>query len=46
MNEKINGILYFNPGSPTDLVIAPYRSYGILEIKDNDVVGKIIKLKD
>ena len=46
MNEKINHVLYFNPGSPTDLVIAPYRSYGILEIKNNDVAGKIIKLKD
>ena len=46
MNDRINGILYFNPGSPTDLVIAPYRSYGILEIKNNEIIGKIIKVKD
>ena len=44
MNEKINGILYFNPGSPNDFVFAPYRSYGILEI-DNKITAKIIKVK-
>jgi len=43
MNEKIGKILYFNPGSPTDKVFAPYNSYGILDI-DKTVKGKIIKL--
>jgi putative phosphoesterase len=28
-NKVQNGILYFNPGSPTDKVFAPYNSYGI-----------------
>ena len=45
LNEKINGILLFNPGSPNDMVRAPYRSYGILEIKDGQAVGKIITVE-
>jgi len=44
MNEEIDGILYFNPGSPNDGVVAPYRSYGILEI-NGKITGKIIKVK-
>ena len=44
MNEKREGILYFNPGSPNDTVYAPYRSYGILEINDK-ITGKIIEVK-
>ncbi len=44
-NERIKGILYFNPGSPTDLVFAPYRSYGILEEKQGQLVGRIIEVK-
>lgn len=42
-NEIINNILYFNPGSPTDKIFAPYNSYGILEINDK-IVAKIIKI--
>ncbi len=44
MNEEIEGVLYFNPGSPNDTVHAPYCSYGILEIDDN-IKGKIMKVK-
>ena len=44
-NTRIKDILYFNPGSPNDLIIAPYCSYGILEIEDNQITGKIIKVK-
>ena len=43
-NEVIDGILYFNPGSPNDTVVAPYCSYGILEIKQRSLTGKIIKV--
>ena len=43
-NETIGGILFFNPGSPNDSVLAPYYSYGILEVSENEIVGKIIKL--
>lgn len=42
-NETKNGILFFNPGSPTDKIFAPYNSYGSLEITDK-IVGKITKL--
>ncbi len=42
-NEKIEGTLFFNPGSSTDSVFSPYRSYGILEIND-DIRAKIVRL--
>ena len=43
-NQVIDRILYFNPGSPTDIVRAPYRSYGILEVTDKGIKGNIIKV--
>lgn len=44
--QKIDSKLYFNPGSPTDKIFAPYNSYGILEIKGSNIVtADIIKLK-
>jgi len=43
-NELIDGVLYFNPGSPNDNIRAPYHSYGILEEKKGQLVGKIIKI--
>jgi len=42
-NETREGILFFNPGSPTDTIFAPYRSYGIIEINDK-IEAKIIKI--
>ena len=45
MNEKINNVLWFNPGSPNDVVFAPYCSYGILEIQEKEIIGNIIKIK-
>jgi len=44
MNRCIDGTLFFNPGSPTDTIFAPYRSYGIIEIDDNKINAKIHKL--
>jgi len=44
MNEVVDGILFFNPGSPTDTVRAPFRSYGILEVTGKSIKGQIIKL--
>lgn len=44
-NQVIDGILYFNPGSPTDVVRAPFRSYGVLEICGERVKGTIVKIK-
>jgi len=46
VNEVIDHILYFNPGSPNDVVRAPYCSYGILEIEDGKVSGKIIRIEN
>lgn len=43
-NEKIDGVLYFNPGSPNDDVSAPYCSYGVIEISNQDLTGKIVKI--
>jgi len=43
MNEQIDGILFFNPGSATDAV-AQYCSYGIIEIKDCKIDARIIKI--
>lgn len=43
-NEYIEGVLFFNPGSATDTVYAPYRSYGIIEIKDGEIKASIHKL--
>ncbi|MFH1407186.1 MAG: metallophosphoesterase family protein [Candidatus Omnitrophota bacterium] len=41
--ETHNGILYFNPGSPTDKIFSSFNSYGILEINDK-IEGRIIRL--
>ncbi len=42
-NEKSGGILFFNPGSPTDRIFSKYNSYGIIEIADK-IEAKIVKL--
>lgn len=44
MNMKKDGILYFNPGSPTDRIFASSNSYGILTITDKKIEGQIVKL--
>ncbi|MBF0252948.1 MAG: metallophosphoesterase family protein [Candidatus Omnitrophica bacterium] len=44
MNEHINGTLYFNPGSLTDVTCAPFRSLGIIEIVKGEVKAEIIKI--
>ena len=43
VNEKKNGILFFNPGSPTDKVFSPFNSYGIIEINDR-IDARIVKI--
>ena len=42
-NEKKEGVLFFNPGSATDTIFSPYRSYGILQIND-DIKSQIVRL--
>ncbi len=43
VNEVRDGILFFNPGSPTDKIFARYKSYGILTA-NKDLKGEIIRL--
>jgi len=43
LNIKKGDCLYFNPGSPTDKVFAPYNSFGIIEINDK-IEARIIKI--
>ncbi len=39
------GILFINPGSPTDRRWAPYRSVGILEVEDGEVAdARIVEI--
>lgn len=44
VNEVIDGVLYFNPGSPNDTISASCCTYGILDFSSKGVKGKIIKL--
>jgi hypothetical protein len=44
LNKKIDGKIYFNPGSPTDKIFAPYNSYGIIQIEDKTVNLKVVTL--
>jgi putative phosphoesterase len=40
-NEKVKGILFFNPGSATDKVFSSCASYGIIQV-DKTIEGSII----
>lgn len=42
-NELRNEILFFNPGSPTDKIFAPFNSYGILDLSPEGVRGTIVQ---
>ena len=44
-NEVRGEVLYFNPGSPTDTLFAPYLSYGILKV-GKEIQGTIVKLEN
>ncbi len=43
VNETRGGILFFNPGSPTDKIFAKYNSYGILTIAEG-IKGEIVRI--
>ncbi|MBN1550803.1 metallophosphoesterase family protein [bacterium] len=43
INQQQEGILFFNPGSPTDRIFAPYNSLGLLEISDK-IQASIIRV--
>ena len=44
LNQKIDGVLYFNPGSPNDVVKARYFSYGMIVVHEGKYKASIIKL--
>lgn len=44
LNETRNGILFFNPGSPTDRIFASYNSLGILNVTAEHIEGKILRV--
>jgi putative phosphoesterase len=43
-NKTIDDVLYFNPGSPNDVVKATYFSWGLIEIQNGHINAEIIKL--
>ena len=43
-SEVIDNTLFLNPGSVSDRMFAPYRSFGIISITDGDIETEIIKL--
>lgn len=43
LNRRINGQLYFNPGSPTDKRLQPHYTYGIIELSGKNINSKIIE---
>jgi len=43
-NRSEGGIYFFNPGSPTDKMFAPYRSLGFLEVEE-ELRGRIVMLE-
>jgi uncharacterized protein len=44
VNKKIDGVLFFNPGSAVDKRFASSRSIGILEVGE-EITGRIITIK-
>jgi putative phosphoesterase len=43
INEVKGGVLYFNPGSPTDKIFARFNSFGILTVAGG-IKGEIIRI--
>jgi hypothetical protein len=43
-NRKIGKVLLFNPGSCTDIVFVPFKSFGLLYINGDEISGEIIKI--
>jgi hypothetical protein len=43
VNETRNGVIFLNPGSPTDKIFAKFNSYGIIKIS-RKIEAEIVKL--
>ena len=44
LNIVKDGVLFFNPGSPTDKIFAQSNTYGILEVTGKKIEGKIVRI--
>ncbi|MFA5038757.1 MAG: metallophosphoesterase family protein [Candidatus Omnitrophota bacterium] len=44
--EQKGPTLFFNPGSATDKIFAPYNSYGILEISPQGIQARIERIRE
>ncbi len=44
LHQTIDGVIYFNPGSPNDVVKAKFFSYGVIEIHKGKIKVEIIKI--
>ena len=44
IKEQIGDTLYFNPGSPNDVIKAKYFSYGLIHIAAGRIKAEIIKI--
>ena len=44
LNIVKDGVLFFNPGSPTDKLFAQTNTYGILEVAGKKVEGNIVRI--
>ena len=43
-NKTVDGVLYFNPGSPNDVIKASFFSYGLIEIHHGKIKAEIVKI--
>jgi len=44
LNERVGTTLYFNPGSPNDLIKAKFFSYGLITIEAGKIKAEIIRI--
>lgn len=44
-DKELQGVAYFNPGSATDKVFAPFCSYGIIDISNGTIKRRIVKIE-
>ncbi len=44
LNEKIGTTLYFNPGSPNDVIKAKFFSYGLITLEGGKIKAEIIRI--
>ena len=44
INEQVGTTLYFNPGSPNDVIKAKFFSYGLISIEAGKIKAEIVKV--